>query len=1087
MKKQDVIIKNQSRPVAQDYEQLRQLGLQYIEQFSKDLWTDYNVHDPGITTLETLSYAITDLGYRTALPLEDILARVPGDTTKDFFTAREILPCNAVTFNDLRKKIIDVEGVENAWVLPYDDTPCAESKQNPAYHIECDLVQQKFRIHSESQTGFEPRNLHGLYQFNLLLEEDPILGDLNLLSVDWELRDKSPGGNNSRRALIRFIFPLAVEKKYPMKAGVVTDVERLAAMNITSYTAVFNAEKTKLTLTLNPGPGQVVIHNVVLHIQPGKAGLLMSDLRNEVKDFLMAPANQGFNIATIFKPFADKVARVSGIIDNVYCMYHRIRNLCEDVVRISIVPSQEIAVCTDIEASANADLEDLMGRVSFAIDTFFSPPVRFYLLSEMLARGYTTEFIFEGPLLRHGFIAEEDLLKSPLFSEIHLSDLYNLIMSVEGVLAVKYLQITNYLNGLPLTDGVPSMTHPSWTLQLGGLYHLNLDRLRSKITFFKGNLPITADKQVAARIYLDLKAAISKPRINAALKIPNDMEAPAGTAYDLEDYYSIQNEFPAVYGTGKDGIPSGSDIFRKTKIKQFKAYLLFFDQLLANYLSQLANIKNLYSVGSNTSRTYFVQPVYDAVTAVEAEHLDFYGSEALLNDFVLPAGKQVDQLEGYNVEWKMFISGNNGYRQKLNEFAEPYDETFDRQNRFLDHLLARFAENFSDYAARMYKFTGNLLESADKKTGAEIADDKSAFLKQYHILSYNRGKGQFVKCCPTGNCNQLPPQQVKPSVDEILEYDRLNIPMPGNATGLHKRTALMLGMDQHDNRPLVFNRFSANPAAGKFEFTVNLGDGHLLTSEKKYDTEKLAFEALERIISMIAAQNNGTATVAHFSVQPAGGGFRVEIRDFNDTVYAVSDNAFTSEQAHNALKKLKSFFNHEGMHIVEHLLLRPLPVMEEVFAIYNPETLPANDPKRNDFGFFPLCEDLNPDCDCPITDYYSFRISVVLPYWTERFRNMDFRAFAEDTMHRETPAHILPKYCWVSMYDMWRLESAYEDWFEENKKYKPNMNLLKDKLKKLITVLNTLTNVYPEGHLHDCANPGTDNPVILNQTILGTF
>ncbi len=49
------------------------------------------------------------------------------------------------------------------------------------------------------------------------------------------------------------------------------------------------------------------------------------------------------------------------------------------------------------------------------------------------------------------------------------------------------------------------------------------------------------------------------------------------------------------------------------------------------------------------------------------------------------------------------------------------------------------------------------------------------------------------------------------------------------------------------------------------------------------------------------------------------------------------------------------------------------------------------------------------------------------------------------------------------------------------------MNLLKGLLLSLIKVLNTLTNVYPEGHLHDCDNPSTDNPVILNQTILGTF
>ena len=58
------------------------------------------------------------------------------------------------------------------------------------------------------------------------------------------------------------------------------------------------------------------------------------------------------------------------------------------------------------------------------------------------------------------------------------------------------------------------------------------------------------------------------------------------------------------------------------------------------------------------------------------------------------------------------------------------------------------------------------------------------------------------------------------------------------------------------------------------------------------------------------------------------------------------------------------------------------------------------------------------------------------------------------------------------------LEKATKTWFLLNRQYKPNMNILKDLLVDLVRVLNTLTNVYPEGHLHDCDNPGTDNPVI---------
>ena len=92
-------------PESQDFNILRKLGVTHIEKMAAKLWTDYNVHDPGITTLEMLCYAITDLGYRTAYPVEDILAeKTIGQHTDNlnFYTARQIMPCSPVTFNDFR-------------------------------------------------------------------------------------------------------------------------------------------------------------------------------------------------------------------------------------------------------------------------------------------------------------------------------------------------------------------------------------------------------------------------------------------------------------------------------------------------------------------------------------------------------------------------------------------------------------------------------------------------------------------------------------------------------------------------------------------------------------------------------------------------------------------------------------------------------------------------------------------------------------------------------------------------------------------------------------------------------------------------
>ena len=57
-----------------DYALLRQEGIKIIEKLAGSRWTDYNTHDPGITILEALCYAITDLSYRLSFEMEDLLA-----------------------------------------------------------------------------------------------------------------------------------------------------------------------------------------------------------------------------------------------------------------------------------------------------------------------------------------------------------------------------------------------------------------------------------------------------------------------------------------------------------------------------------------------------------------------------------------------------------------------------------------------------------------------------------------------------------------------------------------------------------------------------------------------------------------------------------------------------------------------------------------------------------------------------------------------------------------------------------------------------------------------------------------------------
>jgi hypothetical protein len=113
------LIKSNPLLPAEDYVALRKQGFKYIEQTGSAIWTDYNNSDPGITILEALCYAITDLAYRTGFEIKDLLApeKLTNDTWKEiFYTAKQILHNTALTINDYRKLIIDIKGVRNAWI-----------------------------------------------------------------------------------------------------------------------------------------------------------------------------------------------------------------------------------------------------------------------------------------------------------------------------------------------------------------------------------------------------------------------------------------------------------------------------------------------------------------------------------------------------------------------------------------------------------------------------------------------------------------------------------------------------------------------------------------------------------------------------------------------------------------------------------------------------------------------------------------------------------------------------------------------------------------------------------------------------------
>ncbi len=730
MPSQITIPKKNTQALPMDREQLYAKGLEHIQKLSSQIWTDYNVHDPGVTTLELLCYALTDLSYRASFPIADLLATAIGNTEnmkKQFFTARKILPSRALTLLDYRKLLIDLEGVKNAWLRPAALSYYADTAQGKLFQ-EQSIAADRKKV-----------DLAGLYQVRI------------------------------------------------------------------EYSDRINTDEAK----------QNVMQTVQQKLQ----------------------AN---------------------------------RNLCEDFVDFNQVETQSFLLCAELELAPDADVTKVNAEVRSQVQQYLSPSVKFYSLSEMLTR-YPVDHIFDGPALDNGFIDDDELEKADLQIEIRLSDIISIIMDIAGVQAVRDIVINPEGSKVALAN--------KWVIPVETGKQAKLSQV-SRLVFYKRNIPVVAGALADASINDQSTTEI------------NDLEIPLGTYRELADYYSFQNHFPAIYGLSEVGLSSNADEKHQALAYQLKAYLLFFDQIMANYLAQLSQVKELFSTNPELTQTYSYQAVNSFI-----EYNKIYSASDVA----------------------VTLQSQNNDR----EIATGYD----RRNRLLDHLIARFAERFHDFANTMYSLFGESPENMIRY--------KCEFLEGYPAISQERSLAYNYSLTQD---------------QDLWDTD--------NVSGLEKRLTKLLGIRNHQRR--------------------NLSDSS------------------------------------------------------------------------------------EGMYLIENILLRP---------------------EQNTDPFLPICP--APDCnDCAEVDPYSYRIHVILPAYSDRFRNMNFRRFVEEVIREETPAHILPKVCWISQENMTELEKLYRDWIYL--KAGVEIEEREAKLSNFINKLYQVKNVYEPQKLSECDSDENQPKFILGRTALGT-
>ncbi|WP_343671753.1 hypothetical protein [Chitinophaga sp.] len=733
-----------------DFTRLRSEGIGYLAQLSGKIWTDHNVHDPGITILETLCYALLDLGYRTNLPAVDLFTPAPGSAVTDnnFFTPAQILGCNPVTILDYRKMLIDIDGVRNAWLEVVDDFN----------------VQQFCGNYNDERNSRV--SLNGLYNVLIELEDE------------------------------------AVE----------------------------------------------------------------ADVLFQVKKSLLAH-----------------------------------RNFCEDFLNIYILCRQPLGVTADIELGNGADPEktylDLMQRLQH----FFSPAPQFYTLPQLLDKGVSMDEAFAGRPYNvtssHGFVDTAEFEQIILRKEIHTSDVYNVLLSTNGVSRLQSLRI----------KFCDRDADERWKISLPENHIPLLNPACCDFRFTRNGIPVPFDFSK----YNDLLSVNFRytGKITYNEQFPNlDSAVPTGVyRKDLADYYSIQNDFPRVYGIAKGGLSTSAPAMRKAQALQLKGYLLFFDQLLANYLTQLQHIRSLFSMSATGEQhSYFIngldsvpdldklqrfsdgslgntgdtlcypidrsiidtvdlltidisqltpatfETTADNAIAIAQLEDDLRNNNATINvitqkdgccfyyitstapDFVLISKRYYPDittannaatallymgtfdsnynafLYAANTRYSFEISFNlSNYSAYLQQIAEDENLYAARRQGFLDHLLSRFAEQFTDYAVLSY--------------GQNQIKAKENFLGNYSELSADRGTG--------------------------YDYSKIN-----DISGFEKRFLALAGITDTTQHSLC--NFEVVQYAEQYLFTLPVGENDYFRSTLKYDTRAEAQEAAKALLAQLGDQKN---------------------------------------------------------------------------------------------------------------------------------------------------------------------------------------------------------------------------------------
>jgi hypothetical protein len=300
----------------------------------------------------------------------------------------------------------------------------------------------------------------------------------------------------------------------------------------------------------------------------------------------------------LYVPGVTSTAARQDVGEQVRRAYAAVRGLCEDLQSIQILEPASARLTTQVAIQPSAGPEQIAALILYQVGCLLAPEPRRTTLDAMLAESRTPADILVGPLPSRGFIRDTDL--EARRDRFAIGDLTRVIRGIPGVAGVHGVRLSTPGASMDTSGGAPDIAVPA-----AGILRLETDGVSSLdgIRVFRGEiecrLQADAVRHELARLWAD-----HRRQYDTRAECRRLLTFPAGSAVDLRSYDLLQLQFPGVYGINERGLPSDATAARRAQARQLQAFLLVFEQLLADGFARLA------STARGTSRDPVYQYLY---------------------------------------------------------------------------------------------------------------------------------------------------------------------------------------------------------------------------------------------------------------------------------------------------------------------------------------------------------------------------------------------------------------------------------------------------------------------------------------------